>query len=59
MEFFLYNYQIFDIILRPALKHNVSETAYCLRLQVEPIQLGPLDRVGLSVSPKDSATSTF
>jgi hypothetical protein len=26
------------------LKHNVSETRFCLRLQVEPTQLGPIDR---------------
>jgi hypothetical protein len=25
-------------------KHNVSETGFCLRLQVRPIQLGPIDR---------------
>jgi hypothetical protein len=25
-------------------KHNVSETGFCLRLQVKPIQLGPIDR---------------
>jgi hypothetical protein len=24
--------------------HNVSETGFCLRLQVEPTQLGPIDR---------------
>jgi hypothetical protein len=31
-----------DIIHRPVfyLKHNVSETGFCLRLQVEFIQLG-------------------
>jgi hypothetical protein len=25
-------------------KHNVSETGFCLRLQVKPIQLGPIAR---------------
>jgi hypothetical protein len=25
-------------------KHNVSETEFCLRLQVKPTQLGPIDR---------------
>jgi hypothetical protein len=25
-------------------KHNVSETGFCLRLQVRPTQLGPVDR---------------
>jgi hypothetical protein len=30
--------RILDIIYRPVLfKHNVSETGFCLRLQVEPI----------------------
>jgi hypothetical protein len=35
-----------DIIHRPVLykTYNVSETGFCLRLQVEPIQLGPIDR---------------
>jgi hypothetical protein len=27
------------------LKHNVSEIGFCLRLQVVPIQLGPMNRV--------------
>jgi hypothetical protein len=33
--------KISDIVHRPVfgLKHNVSETAFCLHLQVEPIQL--------------------
>jgi hypothetical protein len=25
-------------------KHNVSDTGFCLRLQVKPTQLGPIDR---------------
>jgi hypothetical protein len=35
-----------DIIHRPVfyLKYNVSETEFCLRLQVEPTELGPMDR---------------
>jgi hypothetical protein len=35
-----------DIIHCPFsnLKHNVSETGFCLRLQVEPTQLDPMDR---------------
>jgi hypothetical protein len=34
-----------DIIHRPVLfiTHNVSQTGYCLCLQVEPPQLGPID----------------
>jgi hypothetical protein len=41
---------ILDIIDRPAfyLKHNVSETGFCLRLQVKPTQLGPIDTASLS-----------
>jgi hypothetical protein len=42
-----------DIIHRPVLskiivlfifQNNVSETEFCLRLQVKPTQLGPIDR---------------
>jgi hypothetical protein len=35
-----------DIIHRPVYfqEHNVSETGFCLRLQVKPTQLGPIDR---------------
>jgi hypothetical protein len=28
-------------------KHNVSETGFCLHLQVKPTQLGPIDRASL------------
>jgi hypothetical protein len=45
---------ILDIIHRPVIiwkycpvyfsKHNVSETGFCLRLQVKPTQLGPINR---------------
>jgi hypothetical protein len=37
---------ILDIIRCPAfyLKHNVSETVFCLRIQVEPTQMGPIKR---------------
>jgi hypothetical protein len=40
---------ILDIIHRPVfyLKHNVSETPFCLRLQVENNQVHPTDRVSL------------
>jgi hypothetical protein len=36
---------ILDIIHRPVfhLKHNVSETGFCLHLPVEPMRLGPID----------------
>jgi hypothetical protein len=45
------NITILDIIHRPAvyLKHNVSETRLCLRLQVEPSQLFPFDGGSLMV----------
>jgi hypothetical protein len=35
-----------DIFHRPVYfsKHNVSETGFCLRLQVKPTELGPIDR---------------
>jgi hypothetical protein len=35
-----------DIVRRPVyiFKHNVSETDFCLRLQVKPVQLGPIAR---------------
>jgi hypothetical protein len=38
---------ILDIIYRPVfyLKHDVSETGFCLRLQVKPIQLGKTELV--------------
>jgi hypothetical protein len=43
---------ILDIIHRPVfyLKHDVSETEICLRLQMEPSQLDPIDRASLSLS---------
>jgi hypothetical protein len=36
---------ILDILHRSVfcLKHDVSKTGFCLCLQVEPIQLGPID----------------
>jgi hypothetical protein len=42
-------FTILDIIHRPVLylKHNVSETGFYLRLQVEPTQLGPMDTISL------------
>jgi hypothetical protein len=41
---------ILDIIHHPPvfyLKHNVWETGFYLRLQVEPTQLGPVDLASL------------
>jgi hypothetical protein len=40
---------ILDIIHRPVfyLKQSVSETGFCLLLQGEPTQLGPVDRASL------------
>jgi hypothetical protein len=50
----LYKYYIFGhhpssclylkIVLFIFQKHNVSETRFCLHLQVKPTQLGPIDR---------------
>jgi hypothetical protein len=39
-----------DIIHRPIyyLKHNISETGFCLGLHVESTQLGPIYRASLS-----------
>jgi hypothetical protein len=44
---------ILDINHRPVfyLKQNVSETVFCLRLQVELTQLGPTDRSSLCFRP--------
>jgi hypothetical protein len=38
-----------DSIHRPVfyLKHDVSEIGFCLRLQVEPTELGQIDRASL------------
>jgi hypothetical protein len=43
---------ILDIILCPVsyLKHEVSETGFCLRFPVEPIHLGLTDRLRLAPS---------
>jgi hypothetical protein len=48
------NITFLDIIYHPVFylkhrsiyisKHNVSETGFCLHLQVKPTQLGPIDR---------------
>jgi hypothetical protein len=48
------NIMLLDFIHRPVFiykdrpvyfsKHNVSETGFCLRFQVKPTQLGPIDR---------------
>jgi hypothetical protein len=42
---------ILDIIQLPvfSLKHSISETGFCLRLQVIPTQLGLVDRVSIRV----------
>jgi hypothetical protein len=39
-----------DIIHRPVLylKHGVREIGFCLRLQMEPVQTGPIERASLS-----------
>jgi hypothetical protein len=42
----LYIYCVTEHYASPCfyLKHNISETGFCLRLQVEPTELGPIDR---------------
>jgi hypothetical protein len=41
------NIMLLDIIQHPIfVKNNVLETGFCLRLQVKPSQLGPVDRAG-------------
>jgi hypothetical protein len=50
---------ILDFIYRPVfyLNHNVSEPGICFRLQVEPTQMGPIDRVSTCL-PKTEIGST-
>jgi hypothetical protein len=40
---------ILDIVHHPVfcLKRDILETGFCLRLQVEPAELGPVDRASL------------
>jgi hypothetical protein len=42
----IFHHRVFHI------KHNVSETGFCLRLQVEATQLGPVQRQRLALSLK-------
>jgi hypothetical protein len=35
------------------LKHDVSETGFCFRLQVEPTQMGPIGRASLCLRTGD------
>jgi hypothetical protein len=53
-------YPILDIVHRPVfqLKHSISETGFCLHLQVEPTQLVPIDRAGLCLRIGPEAEST-
>jgi hypothetical protein len=46
LKYFFTTITILDIIHLPVfyLPRGVSETGYCLCLQVEPTRLGPLDR---------------
>jgi hypothetical protein len=47
--FELFQCPILDIIQRPLfyLKHDVSETVFCLRLHVEPTPMCPIERASL------------
>jgi hypothetical protein len=40
---------ILDIIHRPVfyIKHDVSDTGFCLRLQAKPTQMGPIELVSV------------
>jgi hypothetical protein len=42
-----------DVIHHP---DDVSEAGFCLHLQVEPIQLGPIDRDSLCLRTTDPET---
>jgi hypothetical protein len=58
----------FDIIHRPLFiqkprpvyfpEHNVSETGFCLRLQVKHTQLGPIDRANPYLWTNKSSSSS-
>jgi hypothetical protein len=50
-----------DIIYRPVfyLRHNVSETEFCLRLQVEITQLDPIDRGILYLQGQNPVSETL
>jgi hypothetical protein len=39
--------------------HNVSETGFCLRLQVKPTQLDPIDRASPYLRTSMSVTQEF
>jgi hypothetical protein len=48
---------ILDIIHRSIIYNNLSETGFCLRLQVEPTQLGPIYETSLWVRKEGLAPS--
>jgi hypothetical protein len=50
-----------DIIHRPVsyLKHDVSETGFCFRLQVGPAQSDPIERAGLCLQPPATTPTGF
>jgi hypothetical protein len=39
------------------IKHDVSETGFCLRLQVDPTQMGPIERASLRLRTPPTAAS--
>jgi hypothetical protein len=41
------------------LKHDVSESGFCLRLHVEPTQMGPADRANLCLWTTDNTSSVY
>jgi hypothetical protein len=50
---------ILDINHRSAFYLNVSETSFCLCLQLEPTQMGPIERVSLRLQNPVSERSCF
>jgi hypothetical protein len=52
-----YNYYNFRHYHRPVLYKNVLETGFCLRLRVEPTQMGPIERASLWFRTTTTTTS--
>jgi hypothetical protein len=52
-----YQYSCQDLNIVFYLKHVFSETGFCLRLQVEYTQLGPIE--GDSLSPETELSSIY
>jgi hypothetical protein len=50
-----------DSIHRPVvyLKHSVLVTGFCPRLEVEPVQLGPVERAGCAPSGRTQISAIY